>query len=1178
MPIPPKPKDFVNGAVGDAGDNADDTVVTHEVLAHTLQQDDTLTVVISSGAPFFSVLDFWVGELRLEHDPEGPGGKTLTFWDETRVAGFDSGVALPVQKGQRVHVEIGLHVPKNVLTAGIIEGAVSVRGAKTDIVVSLHGTYTPSAPPSPPPGGGVGPGPVAGGNGGGGAAGTPVNCGQLQADLANTQRQLVQFQQQLKNTGGPEGPGTPRDQIEKAIAALQDEISAIEATIQENGCNELPTGGPRFLTFDSPVYGTVALSGAILDKWVACSSLKTGSGQNVQEFLGMPVRPTQFIRQTNRQVDVQEFEHGAIFDVEGTASPAVVYGPIYARYHQLGSLDSFLGAPTSDEVDAIAGRMSVFEDGQIVFDPVTSVTHEVHGAILLRWTQLNGPAGPLGMPTTDEMPVIDHTGEIGRYQMFMGPKNTGAAIYFSQATGASEIMAPIYFTFLTQHGGPSGDLGFPTGAQETNAAGTIFHSFQKGIIVAPAGLTPVTVTSGLNLRLFRYIVDDDFNVQINITASTGQQNVGRMPADGQFDAGSQTFGPDTILTVSAVDHGSDGTFLPSDEVIHIHMEAISERVIGEDDRKGTIDLTYSIDNAWGLTEAVHTHQNGAFTAEFAFQPNDTPIIADTVNFREQAFWPFKNFDTNPLSWAQYEKTFRDVVETDKHIDLNPLHLNVHLFEILFYETVYRSLAQGGNCFGMCLESVYARTARSLFIEPIFSSNGYVNDRYVTSGDELDVSKPNSTEVGDEINVKHGYQLGADFIHWFLDKWTAGALHDPVRAFRESRDAHQRGDWPIFTISNENEFSQDGHCVTPYAWNGDTSPILPGQRWEILCANPNFAPGKVPDNNDDHCKIFIRPFEQQFEFHMSDDASGRQIFWTGSSTDGGRLLAVPFSMLSSQPVTLGDEIMALLATGIVIILADNGHTTQFTDEQGRTLFQTPGSQVVNSNISARIPNLMPVPHRQATFGGVVPELYFWRRDDGPLRGIAASNTNGMELHHDIQGSDNAHYRYIMRAHSTLTSFTADRGSPGGHRVSLHNLGAAAQKLVIHSSADQAAPLTTFNVQTAGWQTSRTAPIWFEFQAAIGGNQQLHFHAGNGGTQLSVHSPNVDARLDIRMLTRLSDPAADPIVASRSQVVLPAGQVVRFEPSSWRPETLSSTSVRRAVIPAFGSSQVLDITTI
>ena len=135
-------------------------------------------------------------------------------------------------------------------------------------------------------------------------------------------------------------------------------------------------------------------------------------------------------------------------------------------------------------------------------------------------------------------------------------------------------------------------------------------------------------------------------------------------------------------------------------------------------------------------------------------------------------------------------------------------------------------------------------------------------------------------------------------------------------------------------------------------------------------------------------------------------------------------------------------------------------------------------MVNSNISVLIPNLMPVPHRQATFGGVVPELYFWRRDDGPLRGVAASNSNGMELHHDIQGADNAQYRYIMRAHSTLTSFTADRGSPGGHRVSLHNLGAAAQKVAIHSPADPAAPPTTFSIQTADWQTSRTAPIWFE----------------------------------------------------------------------------------------------------
>src|SRR5262249_59644619 len=122
------PRDFVDGAVGAAGDDADNALVTHEVLAHTLQQDDTLTVAIASGAPFFSVLDFWAGELQLERDPEGPGGSVLTFWDETRVAGSDGGAALAVQKGQRVHVEIGLHVPKNVLSASDLAGGVAVRG------------------------------------------------------------------------------------------------------------------------------------------------------------------------------------------------------------------------------------------------------------------------------------------------------------------------------------------------------------------------------------------------------------------------------------------------------------------------------------------------------------------------------------------------------------------------------------------------------------------------------------------------------------------------------------------------------------------------------------------------------------------------------------------------------------------------------------------------------------------------------------------------------------------------------------------------------------------------------------------------------------------------------------------------------------------------------------------
>jgi len=1013
-----------------------------------------------------------------------------------------------------------------------------------------------------------------------GNSGVGADCNQLNRDLANTLQQLGELQTRLKNTPGPEGPGTPRDQIEKAIALLESEIAAIEATIEENGCNKFPGPGPKTQTFDSPVYGSITLAGAILAKWGDLFSQHTAAGENVASFLGSPVRPTQFISQPNRLLDVQEFERGVIINVEGAGKPFVVYGAIYARYHSLGDYNGFLGVPTDDERVSGPGRVATFEGGQIYLDPVAGDMHEVHGAILDRWLKLGGPQGPLSFPLTDELPVRQGAPEIGRFQLFRG-----GAIYWTAATGAFELLSPIYAFWKDLHGGVLGNLGFPTSGQTSTPAGTTFQTFQKGIVVVPKGGTPIAVTGGLQLQLFGYIVDASFNVQINIKASTGQENHGRMPADGEFPKGSQDFGPLTLLTIPSVAHGAAGTFVPPDLSISISMEAISQNVIGKDDRKGTITATYNIDNTWGLAEISHTHKDGAFTAEFEFQPTDTPAITDDANFRERAFWPFHNFDTNPLSWAQYEKTFRDVAETDKHINLNPLHLNVHLFEIAFYEAVYRSLAAPGNCFGMCCESLYARARRSLFLEPIFSTNSYVNDGYVKSGAPLDPSKPNSAEVGDEVNVKHGYQLGAEMINWFLGKWTAGALHDPVRAFRESRDASLSGDWPILTVSADHEFSTDGHVLVPYAWNGDKSPIQKGQTWEILCANANFPPGTTSDNNDDHCKVVVHPFEQQFEFHFGDDTSGKKVVWTGSNQSGGRLLSIPFSVLSSQPVTVGDEIFALLASGLIIVLADGGSTSQFSDSQGRTLFvnqPVPGPtggtrviRVVNPDPKTRIPNLMPVVFRESSpNNGTAPEIYYWQRDPGPLES-RPSQSPRLALDHDIQGK----YSYILRSKEMLVSIKATGGRRRSERISVQDFGEASQRIVLHGGGgvpDGGA--TPFQVRAAGWQANRGAPLWFEFDTNLNGGQQLHFQVGNAGTQFTVMSTGLDAHLNLGMFTRAVDPAADPISTKRGAVPIPAGQPIRLNPVSWLRSDLPSSKVNRAVLAAFGTGPVLDVTTI
>jgi hypothetical protein len=180
------------------------------------------------------------------------------------------------------------------------------------------------------------------------------------------------------------------------------------------------------------------------------------------------------------------------------------------------------------------------------------------------------------------------------------------------------------------------------------------------------------------------------------------------------------------------------------------------------------------------------------------------------------------------------------------------------------------------------------------------------------------------------------------ISWFLGKWTAGALHDPVRAFRESRAAFQRGDWPILSISDKDKFSQSGHAVLPYAWNPDTEEEVnaqpfSGQTWTIFVANPNSPefdplPNQLPPLPDDadSCKIIIDPFNETFSFQLE---AGVEPAWTGSKEDGGRLLTIPYSMLSSRPTSPADLIADLFTGGVLILLGEDGQPARSRMRRG-----------------------------------------------------------------------------------------------------------------------------------------------------------------------------------------------------------------------------------------------------
>jgi uncharacterized protein with LGFP repeats len=86
-----------------------------------------------------------------------------------------------------------------------------------------------------------------------------------------------------------------------------------------------------------------------------------------------------------------------------------VRGAIHEKWAALGWETSFLGYPTSDEeMDSHGGigRVSRFQGGAIYWTPETDA-HEVHGAILQRWTDLGAEQSYLGYPVTDEGSWID---------------------------------------------------------------------------------------------------------------------------------------------------------------------------------------------------------------------------------------------------------------------------------------------------------------------------------------------------------------------------------------------------------------------------------------------------------------------------------------------------------------------------------------------------------------------------------------------------------------------------------------------------------------------------------------------------------------------------------------------------------------------------------------------------
>lgn len=149
-------------------------------------------------------------------------------------------------------------------------------------------------------------------------------------------------------------------------------------------------------------------------------------------------------------------------------------GAIEDKFLQLGGCNSFLGAPTTDELrtpDGI-GRYNVFQRGSIYWTEATGA-HEVHGAVRDEWQESGWEAGLLGYPTTDETPTPDGKGRFNKFQK--------GAIYWMEKTGVHSVHGRIYEKW-SELNWEKGEMGYPT-SSEYDDKGLRRADFEKGSIL-----------------------------------------------------------------------------------------------------------------------------------------------------------------------------------------------------------------------------------------------------------------------------------------------------------------------------------------------------------------------------------------------------------------------------------------------------------------------------------------------------------------------------------------------------------------------------------------------------------------------------------------------------------------------------------------------------------------------
>ncbi len=307
----------------------------------------------------------------------------------------------------------------------------------------------------------------------------------------------------------------------------------------------------------------------------------------------------------------------------GSDTRELAVSHIKAKAKALGGLP---GGATGDVVAAGSGYMQSFEGCDIYYSSSTGA-HEVHGDIRVKYNDLGGASGELGLPTTDETGTPDG---IGRYNHFVG-----GSIYWTPHTGPMMVRGRIRDVWASQ-GWENGSLKYPVADEYTMYSAnskvkptTSWGLFENGAILSSNDGAAVAMVADVTPDNFRIVVRRQFDQQLHQLPV----NVGLHP---QVD------------TVSVTDW-SYGLWRSGDRKITFRLYGFHDNGLAPD-TEFTAEIELGFDLVWPneFAEppvktlvagfyAVHVHASGPGNKEVATR------LADGIH---DAFYPK---DPDPLT-------------------------------------------------------------------------------------------------------------------------------------------------------------------------------------------------------------------------------------------------------------------------------------------------------------------------------------------------------------------------------------------------------------------------------------------------------------------------------------------------------------------------------------------------